>query len=360
VPADEAVPAAGRHAAHLDPGHESMSGGAGADPDDADHDCEPPVADPADAPPMLLTLPATRPPAPGGHADAPAARYPAIEIRSPAPAARQSPAPRPVARTPATPQPAAQEPAAQGPAAQEPAAQEPATPQPAIQEPATPEPATPEPATPEPAEADQAFWLPVEEVSRPPAWPVPQTRGGRSGSVHRSMMAVGRPAPPREPRRTGAALVALVLLSLCAAFFGWVSAEPLWLAVGHGDHGTATVTRCTGSGIGQRCVGEFATADGFTARVALLGLTDAEGKTGAAVSARMVDRDSRQAYVGDDHLALHLRWTVGLLLVLLCGAGIAWASGATRLEDRRARRRAVLGSLAGPLLLTVGFLAATW
>jgi hypothetical protein len=204
------------------------------------------------------------------------------------------------------------------------------------------------------------FWMPVEEIPRQAApWPSPRMRAGRSGSVHRSVLARDRTAAPREPRRTAPAMAALVLLSLCAAFFAWVSAEPLWLAVGHGDQGTATITRCTGSGIGQRCVGEFRT-DGFTATVALLGVADGQQRVGAAVSARMVDRDSRQAYVGDDHLALHLRWTIGLTLVLLCGAGIAWASGANRLADKRARRRAVLGSLAGPLLLTLGFLAASY
>ena len=52
--------------------------------------------------------------------------------------------------------------------------------------------------------------------------------------------------------------------------------------------------------------------------------------------------------------------TLGLALVLLCGAGIVWATGATRLENRRARRWAVLGSLGGPVLMMLGFLAAAW
>lgn len=156
-------------------------------------------------------------------------------------------------------------------------------------------------------------------------------------------------------------MVALVLLSLCAAFFGWVSATPLWLAIGHGEQGTATVTACTGSGIGQRCVGEFTTdGHGSTAKVAVLGLRDSQRQTGAVVPARVVDRESRQAYVVGDAVALHLRWVLGLLLVLVCGAAIAWVTGATRLESQLARRRAVLASLIAPLLLTVGFLAATW
>ena len=40
---------------------------------------------------------------------------------------------------------------------------------------------------------------------------------------------------PRAPHRTAPGLIALVALGLIAAFFSWVSAEPFWLAVGHGD-----------------------------------------------------------------------------------------------------------------------------
>lgn len=179
--------------------------------------------------------------------------------------------------------------------------------------------------------------------------------------MHRSTLAKGRSRPARQPRRTGPALVALVLLSLVASFFGWVSAEPLWLAAGHGDRGTATIDRCVGSGIGQRCTGRFTAERGGSATgVALLGVPGHQRRPGTALPARMVDRDSRQAYVGEDGLVLHVRWATGLALVLLCGAGIAWASGAARLENRRARRRAILISLAGPLLLALGFLAAAW
>ena len=49
-----------------------------------------------------------------------------------------------------------------------------------------------------------------------------------------------------------------------------------------------------------------------------------------------------------------------LLGVLLCGLAIAWLTGAFRLPDRRARWRAFGLSLAGPVLLTVGMLAAAW
>jgi hypothetical protein len=157
-------------------------------------------------------------------------------------------------------------------------------------------------------------------------------------------------------------LVALVVLALLAAFFAWVSAEPLWLAVGHGERGTATVSRCTGSGVEQRCVGRFTASGGaFTADdVALLGVGDRQRREGTAMSARMVGPDSHRAYVGDTGTMLHLRWAVGLALVLSCGLGIALATGARRLEGRRARRGAVFASVAAPLLLVVAFLAVTF
>jgi hypothetical protein len=156
--------------------------------------------------------------------------------------------------------------------------------------------------------------------------------------------------------------VALLVLGLAAMFFAWVSAGPFWLAVGHGDRGTATVTRCTGDGVAQRCVGQFTAARGtFTAPdVALMGVAADQRGEGAVVPARMVDRKARQAYVGSAPLLLHLRWALGVLLVLLCGLGIAALTGARRLETPTARRGAVLLSLAGPLALLAGFLAITY
>ena len=275
----------------------------------------------------------------------------------PAPAAEQEPAPEPgreVAAEP-EPEPAAPEPEPE-PAAPEPepecepevaVAVEPAALEPAVVvaalEPAPIRRALPQRVVPDPPapEDEPAFWIPSERVPRDGGWRGPL---------------------PKPPRRPALALPGLIVFSLLAAFFAWVSAEPLWLATGHGDRGTATVTRCTGNGVGQRCVGAFATTDGrFTAQpVTLLGVAEHERHEGAAITARMVRQDSRQAYVGDDSLTLHLRWGLGLLLVLLCGVGIAWATGATRLETRRARRLAVLTSVAGPLLLAAGFVAATW
>jgi hypothetical protein len=186
------------------------------------------------------------------------------------------------------------------------------------------------------------FWLSEEERARRAA-----------------EQAARRPDRRRKPpvRNPASALVALLTLGLMAAFFGWVSAEPFWLAVGHGDQGFATTTQCQGSGLTQRCTGRFTTSDGqfSVSRVTLLGIAGDDRNAGAVSPARMVSPDSTQAYTTPAGYLMHLRWTLGFLLVLVCGYGIAEATGARRLESRRARRRAVLACLAGPLLLLGGF-----
>ncbi|WP_213452945.1 hypothetical protein [Rhizomonospora bruguierae] len=174
---------------------------------------------------------------------------------------------------------------------------------------------------------------------------------------------LSRPAPtpsraPRPPRRPVFGLPATVVFALLAAFFGWVSAEPLWLALGHAERGTATVIRCAGDGVTERCVGDFS-APGFTAEgVALLNLPPGEHGADSRVPALMVSPGSSRAYAGAEVTAgVHVRWAVGLALTLLCGLGIAWATGARRLDPARARHLAVLLSLAAPLALAATFLA---
>jgi hypothetical protein len=151
-------------------------------------------------------------------------------------------------------------------------------------------------------------------------------------------------------------------LALIAAFFSWVSAEPIWLAIGHGEHGVATVTRCTGAGVTQRCAGSFTAARGGypVQPVTLLGVDPAARNSGAVAPARMVNPSSRQAYVGTTGVLVHLRWMLGVVLVLLCGLGIAGLTGTRQLETLRARRGALLMSLAGPVVLLAGFLFATY
>jgi hypothetical protein len=225
------------------------------------------------------------------------------------------------------------------------------------------------------------FWLTDEErAAAGHAWPSPETPGpGTPGRVTdqpgpddalRGKPPADRPHPPRRPV---SGLVALVALGLIAAFFSWVSAEPFWLAVGHGEGGTATVTRCTGSGITQRCFGSFSatgdsssagdssSSDGFDVpRVTLLGVESTARAAGTSVPARMVSADSRQAYVGPAGPMIQLRWMLGFILVVLCGYGIARLTGARRLETGLASRAAVAVSLAGPVLLLVGFLSAAY
>ncbi|GID94387.1 hypothetical protein ACFQFC_26945 [Amorphoplanes digitatis] len=199
------------------------------------------------------------------------------------------------------------------------------------------------------------FWRAGEEG---PAAGLPalDDPGRPAGAARRSRRG------PRNPRRPATGLLGLLALGLVAAFFAWVSAEPLWLAAGHGDRGSATVLRCTGSGVTQRCTGQF-TAAGGAYRVddlTLLGVEPDRRATGSIAPARMVSGDSRQAYVGSTGMLVHLRWALGLVLLLVCGLGIAGLTGARRLDTARARHGALLISIAGPLVLLAGFLAAAY
>jgi len=154
--------------------------------------------------------------------------------------------------------------------------------------------------------------------------------------------------------------VPLVLLALVATFFGWVSIEPFWLALGRGTDGTATVQRCEGSGTTTRCEGRFAPAEGRwpASTVDLSGVREESRRRGAEVPARMLDQDARSAYTGPVW-GLHLRWGLGLALVLACGMGIAAATRPGALRGR-ARARAALRTLSvlGPLLLFAGLLSS--
>jgi hypothetical protein len=189
-------------------------------------------------------------------------------------------------------------------------------------------------------EQEPPFWVPSS-----PGWPILPTRGRR----------------PARQRRPAFGFAALITLALVATFFAWVSAEPLWLAVGHGQRGTATVTHCSTEGVPYECVAFTAAGGRYVAEnVALLGTDrDRRPRQGTSMAAEMVSQRSGRAYAVDA-LGLNLRSGIGLGLVLLCGLGIAWATGASRLDDRRSRRRAYLACVGAPLLLTLGFLAAAW
>jgi hypothetical protein len=206
---------------------------------------------------------------------------------------------------------------------------------------------------------ESTFWLTADEA----------TRDGGDGGADQSAVpaapsrigvAPGRRDRPRTPRSPFVGLVGLLVVALAATFFAWVTAEPIWLAAGHGVRGSATVTGCTGGGITARCEGTFTDGSITSSQLALLGVPGAQRQAGATMPARMVHLGSRQAFTGTSGGMLHLRWVIGVLLVLLCGLGIAGATGARRLESPRARRRAVLLSMAGPVALLAGFLAASY
>jgi hypothetical protein len=179
--------------------------------------------------------------------------------------------------------------------------------------------------------------------------------------------ATAPPKPPRRARRRYpnatrrpiVGLTALILTALVAAFFGWASAEPFWLAMGRGAEGTVTVTSCRQSGLDERCVGDFvASGKRFTAdAVRLSGVPNGDRKEGASFRARMLDSDSSWAYAGPAS-ALHLRWELGVLVVVLCGILVGLVTGVRRLRTagRGGRFLLWLLGLAGPLAIFAGML----
>ncbi|MFF0172783.1 hypothetical protein ACFYPU_06995 [Micromonospora profundi] len=207
-----------------------------------------------------------------------------------------------------------------------------------------------------PDDEDGAFWAPIEQVH----WDGTPVRQDTEPQRDRR---VARRAPPRTAALPDPlpGLAALVLLSLVTAFFAWVSAGPFWLAVGHARTGTVVIDECTGDGLTQRCRGVFSADDGqFLAYgVRVSGVPAGRDARGTTLPARMTGPDSGTAYA-DTGAGRHLRWLPGLLVVAGCAAGIARWTGATRLPGRRHRLWAVTAALAGPALITIGFLAAAW
>ncbi|MFR9777057.1 hypothetical protein ACL02O_13465 [Micromonospora sp. MS34] len=215
----------------------------------------------------------------------------------------------------------------------------------------------PSPAGP-PDGGGEVFWAPIEKVHWDGAPLRQQPRKADRSPTPACRRARTRRGHPPDPLR---GLAALMTLSLLAAFFAWVSAGPLWLAVGHSTNGTVLIADCSGGGLTQRCRGVFvADAERFVAHgVRVSGVPAERSATGTALPARMTGPDGGIAYA-DTGAGGHLRWLLGLLLVAACAAGIARWTGATRLPDPRHRRWAVGAALGGPLLITAGFLAAAW
>jgi hypothetical protein len=163
----------------------------------------------------------------------------------------------------------------------------------------------------------------------------------------------------KSPRKPLIGLAGLLLFAFAAAFLAWYAAAPMWLSIGHSHRGVATLVSCPVHGMHRQC-GDFVAADhSFTARVALLGPESMDRAAGTTVNARMVSKSAPTAYAGDA-TSLYLRWAPSVALMVLCGFGIAWATGASRLARRRARWTARFVSVLGPVLLLAGMLAATY
>ncbi|MET8119293.1 hypothetical protein [Micromonospora sp. NPDC005291] len=206
---------------------------------------------------------------------------------------------------------------------------------------------------------DGAFWAPIEQVH----WDGTPVREDPAPERDRGSRPAGRRAPSRTARPPDPlpGLAALVALSLVVAFFAWVSAGPFWLAVGHARIGTVVIDDCTGGGLNQRCRGIFTAEDGrfMVHGVRVSGVPAGGDAPGTALPARMTGPDGATAYA-DTGVGRHLRWLPGLLVVLGCTAGIVRWTGSARLPGRRHRRWAVAAAIAGPVLITVGFLTAAW
>ncbi len=129
--------------------------------------------------------------------------------------------------------------------------------------------------------------------------------------------------------------------------------------MGRGAQGTVTVTSCERNGLDERCVGQFV-AEGkeFTAEaVRLSSVPDDDRRKGASFQAKMLDADSSWAYAGPAS-ALHLRWELGVLIVVLCGVLIGLVTGVRRLRSAGTGGRLLLWALglAGPLAIFAGML----
>ncbi|GAA1522896.1 hypothetical protein GCM10009827_044060 [Dactylosporangium maewongense] len=190
------------------------------------------------------------------------------------------------------------------------------------------------------------------------AWPPPAMRVMRRprDAARTSPPPVRLPRKPKRLRSPAAGLLAMLLIALLAGFFAWTSAEPFFLDMGQGEAGHAQVTRCRGDGVLRRCYVTFQPDKGPA--VAGVPLVGADEDPGAVLDARMRE-GGRIAYAGNP-TGLRVRWTVGLALILLCGAALCWATGAGRLGRLRTRLAAYALTAAAPLVLALGVLVSSY
>jgi hypothetical protein len=131
-----------------------------------------------------------------------------------------------------------------------------------------------------------------------------------------------------------------------------VSAEPFWLAFGRGQAGTATVVPASDGCRADIVVGQTT----FASNVDLAGIEAAECRVGATFPVQMLHANADRAFA-TDAAGLHLRWAVGLFLVLLCGLLIAWLTGATSFAGWRFAAALAL-SVGGPAAIATLLLFA--
>jgi hypothetical protein len=148
----------------------------------------------------------------------------------------------------------------------------------------------------------------------------------------------------------------VLLLALAAAFFGWVSAEPFWLSVGHGHTGNAIVVASSSAGCRARFAGDAARDTVGQSTVELAGVRTCT--VGASMPARMVSADADRAYAASPS-GLVARWSVGYGLVLACGLLTALVAGARRYRGW-ARAGAVAIGLGAPVTLALALLVAAY
>lgn len=219
--------------------------------------------------------------------------------------------------------------------------------------PQSPAPQSPARGVPVTYRAASARPLPVEDDIIP--WPVPRPVARRGSVRPAPTRPVARATRRRSSRAPATGLPGVIVFALLGAFFGWVSAQPAWLALGHGTAASAAVTACTGHGLGRSC---RVNVTGAGLDAADLRLVGADARVGERVPVRVVNASARVAYAGSS-AGLARRAVLGLVLVLACGLGAAWASGARRLAGR-ARTVAVPASFAVPVALALALLAAAW
>jgi hypothetical protein len=216
---------------------------------------------------------------------------------------------------------------------------------------------------PPPVDAFPAAPAPVEAPAGPDGLDEPEfldlapapVRSTSARLIPRLTLTMPRPVQrsPKRPRSRWLAMPGLVVLMLLAAFLGWVSAEPFWLSLGHGEAGTVTVLSS-----GSVCQGSFTAADFTVSTVDIAGLSGGGCRVGAVHPARMVSAAGTQAYVASDR-GLVLRWGIGFALVLVCGFALAWVLGAYRLTGGR-RLIAIATSLAAPYAVVVALVISSY